>query len=126
MTFIKEFVTIFESPANNGTCYVDAYRYFMDNYSKDKNLRLVHTLVDGQGALDGIRYNHAFLVSGNTVIDPSQPGRQKFPKNLYYTIGNINTKSKEYFEYTFDDVIKKSGQYGTYGPWEKVLLQNKY
>jgi len=126
MTFIKEFITIFESANDGGTCYIDAYHYFMDNHSKDKKLKLVHTLVDGQGPLEGIRYNHAFLISGNTVIDPSQPKKKKFPKDLYYSIGNINTKNKDYFEYTFDEFIEKVNKFKTYGPWEKILLNNMY
>ena len=104
-----------------GDCYVKAWDYFQNNFKDD--LRLVHGLVTGQGPLEGIVYNHAWVEKGNKVIDPSQPrGRQEFPKDLYYKIGKIKTV----YKYNREEVAKKAVEYRTYGPWEKKLLKNKY
>ncbi len=121
----RESKDIFEGLTDAGTCYPDAYQYFESHY-KDSKMRLVHTLVAGQGQLEGITYNHAFCVSGNKVIDPSQRGRTEFPKDLYYAIGGINEKSKYYFEYTHEEVLANVLETGVYGPWEKVLIKHKY
>ncbi len=103
-----------------GECYQLSYKYFN---SYDKNIKLVHGLVHGQGALTGIVYNHAWVEDGNTVIDKTLPPKlQKLDKKVYYALGKIETV----FKYSHDEVNKKSIEYETYGPWEKVLLKNKY
>ena len=108
----------------DGTCYVDAYQYMDDN----RKLKLVHGLVTGQGEIEGIRYNHAWVEDGNTVIDASlkAQGRSiyKIPKDLYYAIGNI--KEKTTFRYTYKEMVKKMFDTENYGPWESVLIKNKY
>jgi uncharacterized radical SAM superfamily protein len=125
MFFISKFFNINEGLNDGGTCFPDAYHYFIENQSKDKNLRLVHTIVNGQGPLEGIKFNHAFLVSKNKVIDPSQPKRKEFPKDLYFAVGGIDPKGKLYFEYSFEDTLEKVQESGTYGPWEKILFKYK-
>ena len=116
---------LFEGKNATGTCYQDALHY-MEKHS-DKKLRLVHGLVTGQGPIEGIRYNHAWVEDGNEVIDPSlkELGRSvyTFPKDLYYAIGNI--KEKTTFRYNHKEMVKKMLEIGTYGPWEKVLMDNK-
>ena len=87
-------ISLFEKKLKvDGTCYVDAYHY-MDSH---RNLTLVHGLVTGQGDIEGIRYNHAWVEDGDTVIDAALKGRgrdnYKFPKDLYYAIGDIKSKT---------------------------------
>lgn len=106
----------------NGKCYQVSMEYMMKN-SKDKNLRLCHGLVTGQGALDGIIYNHAWCEKGDEIIDLTLPKKvQKLPKALYYAIGHIKTV----FCYDYKEMAEKVQEFETYGPWEPVLLKNKY
>ncbi len=107
----------------NGDCYEVAYKYF-NSKASNKKLRLVHGLVRGQGALEGIIYNHAWVEDGNKIIDMTldKKVQKSLPKVLYYAIGQI----KVTYEYTYSEHIEKVNEYGTYGPWEKKLLSNKY
>jgi hypothetical protein len=110
--------------STNGDCYVQAYQYFQSNAHRDRSLRLVHGLVTGQGKLEGLVYNHAWCESKNKVIDTTLP--KKFQKSLsvreYYEIGKIKTV----FKYDFNEHLDKVVEYETYGPWEKILIRNKY
>lgn len=108
----------------NGDCYVVSYKYFNSNCFKNKNLRLVHGLVSGQGALKGIIYCHAWCEDGETIIDMTLPPKiqKELPKGLYYAIGHIKTT----FEYDYNQVNENAQKFGTYGPWEEVLIKNKY
>jgi len=103
----------------NGDCYQKALNYFNSH-----DCTLVHGLVDGQGALEGITYNHAWCEKGGKIIDMTlSPTVQKsLPMEIYYAIGNIKTT----FKYNKKEAQKKMLEYGTYGPWEKKLLDNKY
>lgn len=105
-----------------GQCYVLAYQ-FMDKHYGDKQLRLVHGLVSGQGPLTGKVINHAWVERGPLVYDMTTQ-QQVFPKDQYYKIGKI--KKSNVFKYTHDEVMKNALEFETYGPWEKKLLKNKY
>ena len=122
MTNFKElFESFSEIPDINqgGDCFQIAYRYFTNKRSG----KLVHGLVMGQGALDGIRYVHAWVEDGNTVIDKTLPQRfQKMSKREYYKMGKITNT----FSYDQKEVLDKVIETGVYGPWEKVLIRNKY
>ena len=104
----------------NGDCYVVSYNYMMNN----QGAKLVHGLVDGQGALQGMTYNHSWVEEGNMIVDMTLPKevQKTLPKEVYYALGNIKTT----FEYSFEELLGKAQEYETYGPWEKVLLKNKY
>jgi len=108
----------------NGTCFKDSFNY-LEVFS---SFKLVHGLVTGQGPIEGIIYNHAWIEDGNFVIDPSlkKAGRKvyKFDKELYYAIGNIQGKNT--FSYSYEEASKKLSELKNYGPWEKVLMKNKY
>ena len=110
----------------NGDCYIKAYQYFQANAFKNNNLILVHGLVTGQGPLEGIVYNHAWIEDGNKIIDLTLPPKlqKSFSKSKYYKIGKI--KESNVYKYNYNEVIEKSIEYKTYGPWEKKLLRNKY
>lgn len=114
-----------ELPADNqnGTCYQDALHYMMSKGKRgDKSMLLCHGLVTGQGPISGIVYGHAWVEKGGTVVDETVP--ITIDKRIYYAIGNI--KEKNVYRYTFDEMAKKVTEFGTYGPWEKTLLNNKY
>lgn len=129
-TFLHETQIIFEKthpdiPTDNqdGTCYQDALNYMMKHgLAGDKTYLLCHGLVTGQGAIEGIVYNHAWIEKGNKVIDQTVP--IELPKQVYYAIGNIDKKTV--YKYTYEEMAKKVGKFKTYGPWEPKLLKNKY
>jgi len=110
-------------PANNqnGTCYQDAMKYMM-SHSTDRGLMLCHGLVTGQGDIEGVIYNHAWVEKGNKVIDETIP--ITVDKRVYYAIGNISEKNV--YRYTHNEMNEKVVEFKTYGPWEKKLINNKY
>lgn len=111
---------IFEGLKADGTCYEDAYQYI----SKNPEATLVHGLVVGQGPIEGVLYNHAWIEKGNRVIDPSLKPALTVPKELYYKLGRIDTKTV--YRYDHSEFLEKVLEHETYGPWETVLLKNKY
>lgn len=129
---LHKFLTLFEAklqhadiPADNqnGTCYQDAMHYMMRHGKRgNDDILLCHGLVTGQGEIKGIVYNHAWIEKGNKVIDETIP--ITIDKRVYYALGNI--KEKTVFRYTYDEMAKKVTEFKIYGPWEKVLINNKY
>ena len=128
-TYIKsQTLLIFEKyhddiPDKNqgGECYQNALTYMMTN-PRNKNLRLCHGLVTGQGDIEGIVYTHAWVENGNKVIDKTI--NVELDKRLYYAIGNI--KKNDVYSYTHQEMSENVRNFKTYGPWEKKLLNNKY
>ncbi len=106
------------SANKNGMCYQLSLQYQMTH----KNTKLCHGLATGQGAIEGIVYNHAWIERGNMVIDETIP--IKVDKDFYYTMGKI--KKTNVYHYTYKQMTEKVAEFGTYGPWEKKLLNNKY
>jgi len=99
----------------HGDCFVVSLHKFLENTNKYK---LVHGVVTGQGVLDGLQYNHAWVEDGNTVIDMTlPPNMQRFPKDAYYAIGQIQITRK----YNAQQVYEMIDKYETYGPWDKVF-----
>ena len=99
----------------------------MKNYAKNPNLRLCHGLVTGQGAIKGVKYNHCWCEdtkSGN-IIDMTMPEFfQNVAIEVYYYMGKVD--KDDVFKYDMDQVTAKASEFGTYGPWEDKLLENKY
>ena len=117
--YIKSAVKLEDVPEENkhGNCYVVALHKFMEN---PKRYTLVHGVVTGQGPLEGLQYNHAWVIDerNEQVIDMTQPaGHQRFPVGIYYMLGKISLTR----EYKAKDVYKMLDKYGTYGPWDKVF-----
>ena len=106
-----------------GDCYEAAGRFITDAgmFGSDEDLTLVHGIVSGQGELTGIDYGHAWVEDGNIVIDKANGRDLKIPKQVYYSIGNIE-KSKTY-RYTIRETRKKIVDSGHWGPWD---LKSKY
>lgn len=99
----------------HGDCFVVALNKWMEN---PERYTLVHGVVTGQGAIDGVKYTHAWVEDGNNVIDMTLPeDMQVFPKDAYYAIGNIKITRK----YKYKDVLNNVCTYETYGPWDKVF-----
>ena len=101
---------------NMGDCYEAAGRYMMEQcMSEDCKLILVHAEATGQGPIKGVRYGHAFVLDGNTVIDKSNGRDLQMLKRLYYEIGEI---SDNVHEYSFEEFRSKVLQHGHWGPWD--------
>jgi hypothetical protein len=103
-------------PSKNkgGDCYEASGRQILDNQYKDKDLVLVHGIVTGQGAIEGIQFGHAWVEKGNTVIDKSNGRSIELPKAVYYALGKIK-KTKRY---TVAEAVKKMLDTGHFGPWD--------
>ena len=108
-----------------GDCYKAAGNIVMDYRGNNNNEikfigtpRLVHAEVSGQGEIEGIRYGHAFVIDDAFVYDYSNNRKIELPKSIYYRVGKINQKKPLYFEYTFEEAMKKMRETMNYGPWE--------
>jgi hypothetical protein len=116
----KELLPNLPTKNKGGDCFNLAFNYIQNNH----RVILVHGLVTGQGALEGIVYNHAWCEDGSKIIDMTLP--KKLQKSLdtkfYYTLGHI----KITYRYTFKEALEKANEHGTYGPWEIKLQKNKY
>lgn len=101
----------------HGDCFVVSLEKFMED---PKRYILVHGVVTGQGALEGLQYCHAWVEDkfGN-VYDETLP----FPfsnglsKEFYYNLGKIEITKR----YDGNKVLQMLDKYGTYGPWDKVF-----
>ena len=98
-----------------GDCYQAGGKLIMDMFG-DKEHKLVHGMVNGQGALEGMRYGHCWVESRNTILDHSNGRKLEIPKDLYYAIGRINPKECKY--YTPEEAAKFMVDEGHWGPWE--------
>jgi hypothetical protein len=111
-----------------GDCYEAAGNIAMDNKLpkaiRTKSIKftgtpyLVQGQVTGQGAIDNVKYGHAWIEDDVFVYDFSNGRELVFPKELYYFIGKIETKKPLYFKYTFQEAVDKMLKTGHYGPWE--------
>lgn len=80
---------------------------------------LVHALVYGQGAVAGLRFPHAWVEDGDTVIDQSNGNDIRIDKRVYYAIGKIKPNEKgAYKTYTYIEMTRKLRSTGHYGPWD--------
>lgn len=118
---------LIERHDGDGDCMSAAANLMMRFYTNffGKSLKandkpvLVHALVRGQGAARGLRFPHAWVEDGNTVIDQSNGRDIRMEKNVYYAIGGIKPKEKgAYMKYAYTDMKKKLLSTGHYGPWD--------
>lgn len=98
-----------------GDCYQAAGRLMMDFIGDDK-ATLVHGMVDGQGALEGLRFGHAWVEYGNKILDHSNGKKQEIPKALYYKIGNVKSSDNKYYD--GDEAMVWMLKKEHWGPWE--------
>lgn len=99
----------------NGDCFIQALHKFMEDPTR---YTLVHGVITGQGAIEGIEYCHAWVEDGNRVIDNTLPDEFKvMPKDEYYDLARVILTRK----YKANDVLKMLDKYGTYGYWDNVF-----
>ena len=102
----------------DGDCYEAAGNYMMGHSvfpSRNNNLRLVHGEVTGQGSLEGVKYGHAWVEDGNTVIDTSNGRNIRMPKAAYYALGQIGDNVHVY---TPQEFRRKVMKHEHWGPWD--------
>jgi len=83
---------------------------------KNDNLILVHGEVTGLGPIAGIKYGHAWIEDGDTVIDTAGGKDIRMSKILYYALGNID--ESKVFKYKPEEFRKKVLEYEHWGPWD--------
>jgi hypothetical protein len=110
-----------------GDCYLVAGQMAMGTFYKNKydsefigTPYLVHAEVVGQGAIEGIRYGHAWVEDDVFVYDFSNGRELTVPKALYYQMGQIIKQQPKYFRYTFEEATKKMVETKHYGSWDLI------
>ena len=98
-----------------GDCYQAAGRLIM-NFMGEKRAKLVHGMVNGQGALKGIRFGHAWVEYGSKILDHSNGKKQEIPKAVYYALGDIKPSECKYYNGT--EAAKWMLKTEHWGPWE--------
>ena len=98
-----------------GDCYQAGGRLIF-NYFGDKNAKLVHGMVSGQGALEGSRFGHCWVEWKDKVMDHSNDRQLDLDKQLYYIMGRIDPNECVY--YTPEEAAKKMTDIGHWGPWD--------
>lgn len=103
----------------NGDCFVVAGSYALNH----PEVILVHGIVTGQGALDGVRFPHAWVEIGGKIIDKSNGNDIKINKELYYALGSIDKKYLK--KYNHKQLLKYVLDTENWGPWEKPIVNWK-
>lgn len=109
-----------------GDCYMVAGKFALDKITGLNGHTfvgvpyLVHAEVEGQGAIQGIRYGHAWIEDDIMVYDFSNGREIIFPKRLYYSLGNIIEEKPKHFRYTFDEATRKMLDSGHFGAWDLI------
>jgi hypothetical protein len=117
-----------------GDCYEAAGKYMMDNCLGGCDLILIHGEVTGQGEISGIKYGHAWVEDGNTVIDKSNGRNVTMAKMMYYVLGKIGQPDMSSWgnpnaagpvmtggnvhKYTWEQARAKILDHGHWGPWD--------
>jgi len=105
-----------------GDCYQAGGRLIF-NFFGEKNVKLVHGMVSGQGALEGVRFGHCWVEYKDKVLDHSNDRKQELSKDIYYLLGRIDPKECHY--YTPEEAAKKMTDIGHWGPWDMTGLTVK-
>ena len=99
-----------------GDCYEAAGEYMMRFlFGGGEDILLVHGEVTGQGPLEGLKYGHAWVEKGDTVIDLSNGRNLRMPKALYYQLGRIGSNVHKY---TMAEFRRKVSRHKHWGPWD--------
>jgi predicted ABC-type ATPase len=111
----------------NGNCYEVAGRIVIYARRPDKTKieyigtpYLVHAQVTGQGAIEGVKYGHAWIEDDVFVYDYSNNRKLEIPKALYYKAGKIIEQQPIYFKYTFAEAKSKMKDTEHYGSWDLI------
>ncbi|NIM22467.1 MAG: hypothetical protein GTN64_08665 [Candidatus Latescibacteria bacterium] len=101
-------------PAATGECFKSCARWVMDEGEKiTEDVRLVHGTVAGMGALEGIRFVHAWAEFGEFVWDADK--QVLMHKDRYYEIGDV----KDTVEYTPTETRINLLKHEHWGPWDE-------
>ena len=102
-----------------GDCYQAAGNFIIDNLSKRDDLILVHAQVVGQGAIQGVKYGHAWVEDKEGNVHDYSNGRNiVLPKQVYYMLGGVKEVEPIYYKYTMKEARNKMLKEGHYGPWD--------
>lgn len=93
----------------------NCFKVAVDTLMSNPNGFLVHGVVTGQGAIDGVQYCHAWVEIGDKVIDNTVP--IIIDKHVYYAIGNIQITRR----YSYKEALEQMLQTETYGPWDRAF-----
>ena len=111
----------------HGDCYVVAGRIALNNrLPKGENREFVgepyviHAQVIGQGAIEGLKYGHAWVEDDIYVYDYSNGRELKIPKVVYYKLGQVIEQQPIYFKYTFGEAKRKMAETGHFGSWDLI------
>ena len=104
---------------DKGDCFVVAGHYVLEH----SNTILVHGIVEGQGALTGLLFPHAWIESGSSVIDKSNENDIKMERKLYYLLGKIQKKYLK--KYNHKEAVNNMLEKSHWGPWDNVLFNWK-
>ena len=111
----------------HGDCYVVAGRIALNNrLPKGENREFVgepyviHAQVIGQGAIEGLKYGHAWVEDDVYVYDYSNGRELKIPKVVYYKLGQVIEQQPIYFKYTFGEAKRKMAETGHFGSWDLI------
>ena len=101
-----------------GECFTDAAQRVLN--SKCENILLVHGMptITGGNAISVGKYPHAWVEYPDLGMVHDVVADVSVPKKQYYDVGRI---SKTYV-YTRDKVLKLAYTIGTFGPWDKELI----
>jgi len=69
-------------------------------------------------------YGHAWILDGDLVIDQSNGRNIRLPRQIYYSIGNIEWLNN-YYEYTVEQALEKMEESMHYGPWDLKTRSGK-
>ena len=111
----------------HGDCYVVAGRIALNNRLPKRENRefvgepyVIHAQVIGQGAIEGLKYGHAWVEDDIYVYDYSNGRELKIPKVVYYKLGQVIEQQPIYFKYTFGEAKRKMAETGHFGSWDLI------
>jgi hypothetical protein len=121
-----------ETPQGEGDCFEVALNELLRlHYQGDESAVLVHALVVGQGPIEGIVHDHAWIERVEVLppppdwpdhfpeptvrlaVDRSQGKDLTLPAALYRMIGRVHDVK----EYTFEEAQRQASKHRHYGPW---------
>lgn len=115
-----------------GDCFIVAARLvaMRDNHplkcelDSIVDLTLVHGVVTGQGAIEGVQYGHAWIEGNHNgvpvVADFANGNRFIGPAAFYYAIGRIDDAAL--CRYTPAQARRQLVDHAHFGPWEGAAL----
>lgn len=121
-----------------GNCFRAAVDVLMDMSTEERDRSwLVHGVATGQGEIDGVKFDHAWVETAIplpdglsdeqralfeqhglniNVIDRSNGLDVNMPRSLYYSVGRIDRSTVH--RYTAEEMLKHMAETMHYGPWD--------